>query len=465
MSIRMIPPPYKIKVVESICLPSLERRMQAIREAGFNTFELKSEDVFIDFLTDSGTSAMSDNQWAGIMMGDESYAGSKNFYHFVEAINDIYGFPYVIPTHQGRGAEHIMSQALIKKGDCIPNNLYFTTRRVHQELAGGTWCDVSVRQAKEPQSQHQFKGNIDINALKRCIKECGKEDRYIAYISMEACLNMAGGQPFSLSNLKEVRAISKEYHIPLYLDATRLVENAYFIQEREIGYRGMPVREIIREVCLLCDGVTVSAKKDCLGNIGGFIATHDEQTFQKMRELVVIWEGLHTYGGLAGRDLEALARGIHEMVNDNYVDYRVKQVRYLGERLQEAGVPIVTPIGGHAVFLDAKRFCKHLPQEQFPAQALAAAIYVESGVRSMERGIVSGQHGDEPYDGLELVRLTIPRRVYFQEHLDYVADALVSLYKKREKICGLRMIYAPKELRFFQARFEEIGRHGASQPT
>ena len=456
MDKRIIPPPFKIKMVEAIRLISREEREEAIRKAGYNTFELQSEDVFIDLLTDSGTSAMSDNQWAGMMLGDEAYAGSKNFEHLKEAIADVYGFPYVVPTHQGRGAEHIMSKALIKKGDWVPNNLYFTTRRAHQELAGGKWRDVSVKEAVLAQSTFLFKGNINIRKLRALILKAKKEVIRIPYISMEACVNMAGGQPFSMENLWNVRNISLTYDIPLYLDATRLVENAYFIKQREKGYWGCSVKEIVSEICSLSDGLTVSAKKDALVNIGGFIALRDKKVFQKMRELVVIWEGLHTYGGLAGRDLEAMARGIQEMTNDDYIAHRVGQVEAFGEQLQKAGVPIVTPIGGHAVFLDAKRFVPHITQEAFPAQALAAAIYVESGVRSMERGIVSGQHGDEPYDGLELVRLTIPRRVYTREHLDYVADTIIALYKKRAMIRGLRMTYAPKTLRFFQARFEKL---------
>ncbi|MBI5004961.1 MAG: tryptophanase [Candidatus Lloydbacteria bacterium] len=456
MDKKIIPPPFKIKMVEAIRLIPRKEREDAIRKAGFNTFELKSEDVFIDLLTDSGTSAMSDNQWAGMMLGDEAYAGSKNFTNLKNAVNEVYEFPYVIPTHQGRGAEHIMSQALIKKGDIVPNNLYFTTRRVHQELAGGKWCDVSVKEATEAQSTFLFKGNIDIRKLHALILKARKEGVTIPYISMEACVNMAGGQPFSMGNLWDVRNISLKYRIPLYLDATRLVENAYFIQQREKGYWGCSIKEIVSQICSLCDGITVSAKKDALVNIGGFIALRDENVFQKMRELVVVWEGLHTYGGLAGRDLEAMARGIYEMVDDDYIAHRVKQVEALGGRLEKSGIPIVTPIGGHAVFLDAKRFVSHVPQKAFPAQALAAAIYVESGVRTMERGIVSGQHGNEPYDGLELVRLTIPRRVYTREHLDYVADGIIALYKKRGTIRGLKMIYAPKTLRFFQARFEEL---------
>jgi len=453
---KIVPLPFKIKVIEPIRLISRDARKRAIRKAGFNTFELQSADVFIDLLTDSGTSAMSANQWAGMMLGDEAYAGSKNFTHLQNAIADVYGFPYIVPTHQGRGAEHIMSQALIKKGDLIPNNLYFTTRRAHQELAGGIWHDVSVAEAIDPQSHLPFKGNIDTKKLLAFILKAKKEGARIPYISMEACVNMAGGQPFSMANAQDVRAISKKYRIPVYIDATRLVENAYFIGQREKGYQNTPVKKIVRKICSFADGVTVSAKKDALVNIGGFIALRDEKVFQKMRELVVIWEGLHTYGGLAGRDLEAMARGIQEMTDDDYIAHRVGQVEALGERLEKAGVSIVTPIGGHAIFLDAKRFVPHIPQSQFPAQALAAAIYVESGVRGMERGIVSGQHGDESYDGLELVRLAIPRRVYTQEHLDYVAEEVIKLYKKRRQILGLKMTYAPKELRFFQARFEAL---------
>jgi len=449
-------PPYKIKMVEPIKLIARDERERAMKEAHYNTFLLKSDDVYIDLLTDSGTSAMSDNQWAGIMLGDEAYAGSKNFSNLEKAIQDVYGFPYIVPTHQGRAAEHIQSQLMIKAGDVIPNNLYFTTRRAHQEIAHGIWEDVSIDEAHDPENDFEYKGNVNLDKLEECII-----NNPVPFVSLEACVNMAGGEPFSMKNLREVKEICIQYKKPLWIDATRLVENAYFIQQREwkkAPFEGVcpTIAELVKAICFYADGITVSAKKDCLVNMGGFIALRDEELFERMRGMVVIYEGLHTYGGLSGRDMEALARGIREMVDDNHIAHRVEQVECFGKRLQDGGVPIVVPIGGHAVFIDAKRFVPHIPQYQYPAQTLSAEIYIHSGVRTMERGIISGQHGDEPYDGLELVRLTIPRRVYTTEHLDYVADTIINLYKHAKNIKGLKMTYEPKQLRFFQARFERI---------
>jgi tyrosine phenol-lyase len=455
---KVIPLPYKIKVVEPIKMTTREQREQAIKDAGYNTFLLKSKDVYIDLLTDSGTSAMSDNQWAGMMLGDEAYAGSKNFYNFEHAIQDVYGYKYVVPTHQGRGAEHIMSKILIKDGDYIPNNMYFTTRRAHQELAGATWISVSIDEAEDPENEHPFKGNIDLHKLENLIKEKGAEK--IPYMSIEANVNMAGGQPFSMENLRAVKELCDKYEISVMLDGTRAVENAYFIQQREQGYKEKSVKEILKEICSHTDGATVSSKKDALVNIGGFLACNDEDLFTEAKALVVLYEGLHTYGGLAGRDLEAVARGIYEMVDDDYIASRVNQVEYLGHRLLEAGIPIVVPIGGHAVYLDARKFLSHIPQNQYPSQVLAAELYVEAGVRSMERGIVSAgrdsKTGEERGSKLELVRLTIPRRAYVNTHMDIVADGIISLYKKRDQIKGLKMIFETKSLRFFQARFELI---------
>jgi len=450
--------PYKIKVVEPIRLVPRERREQAIKEAGYNTFLLQSEDVFIDLLTDSGTAAMSDNQWAGMMLGDEAYAGSKNFTHLVQAVQEVLGYKYVVPTHQGRGAEHLMAKVLVKPGQIVPRNMYFTTSRAHVELCGGIMVDVICDIAHDPTAIHPFKGNVDIDKLKALIEKEGPEK--IAFISVEADVNMAGGQPVSLQNLKQVYELSRQYGIKLIMDATRSSENAYFIKEREEGQQHRSVREILKEMCSYTDGCTYSAKKDCLVNIGGFIATHDEEIYEACRALVVVYEGLHTYGGMAGRDMEAVARGLVEGTDEEYLRARISQVRYLGQRLLKAQVPIVVPPGGHAIFLDALRFLPHIPREQFPAQALAAALYVESGVRAMERGAVSKGRdrvtGENIFPKLELVRLTIPRRVYTQSHIDFVADAVIRLYQKRDKIRGLRMVYEPKELRFFQARFEPV---------
>ncbi len=461
---RIIPPPYRIKVVELLSKEQMEiannreRREEAIEKAGYNTFLLKEDQVYIDFLTDSGTNAMSDNQWAGMMVGDEAYAGSKNFYNLEKAVRDVYGYKYLVPTHQGRAAEHIMSQLLIKPGSFIPNNMYFTTRRVHQELAGATWVDVSIDEAHDPECWHPFKGNVDLKKLEALIGEVGRERT--PYMSIEANVNMAGGQPFSLENLSSLRELCDRHRIPIMLDGTRLVENAHFIQRREAGYQGKSVKEIVREVCSYTDGITVSGKKDALVNIGGFLACNDKKLFLEAKAMVVVYEGLHTYGGLAGRDMEAMARGIYEMVQDRHVAARVNQVEYLGHLLLRAGVPIVVPVGGHAVFLDAKRFLPHIPQEQYPSQALSAALYVESGVRGMERGVVSS--GRDPVTGqerkpkLELVRLAVPRRAYGCADMDFVAQAIIRLYKKQKKVCGLKMVYETERLRFFQARFKPV---------
>jgi tyrosine phenol-lyase len=450
--------PFKIKMVEPLRMTTREERLQAIREAGYNTFLTRSRDVYIDLLTDSGTAAMSDRQWAAMMLGDEAYAGSENFYHLEAVIREYYGYEYIVPTHQGRGAENLMSQLLIKPGDHIPGNMYFTTTRLHQELAGGTFVDVIVDDAHDPESSFPFKGNVDINKLHRLVQEVGEE--HVPYISLEGNVNMAGGQPFSMANLNALRSYCRKHDIPIMLDATRTIENAWFIRERENGYGNKSVRNILRDICDLTDGCTMSAKKDALVNIGGFFACNDEKLYEKAKNLVVVYEGLHTYGGLAGRDMEAMAQGIREAVTEEHQAARVGQVRYLGEKLDDAGVPIVKPIGSHAVCIDAKRFLPHVDQDEYPAQALAAELYIESGIRSMERGNVSA--GRDPTTGrnrrpaLELVRLTIPRRVYTQAHMDVVAESVIDVHKRRDDILGLNMVYEPEYLRFFQARFEPI---------
>jgi tyrosine phenol-lyase len=450
--------PWKIKMVEPIRMISADARSRALIDAGFNTFLLRSEDVYIDLLTDSGTNAMSDRQWAGLMLGDEAYAGSRNFYHLEKAVQDHYGYEYVVPTHQGRGAEHLISQALIKPGHVIPGNMYFTTTRLHQELAGGRFVDVIIDEAHDPQSHHPFKGNVDLAKLERLIIEVGAEK--IPYVSLAGTVNMAGGQPVSLENVHLLHHLCKSYGISLYLDATRMVENCFFIQEREPGCSTRSVAEILREFCSHTDGAWMSAKKDSLVNIGGWLAVRDRELFDMARNLVVVYEGLHTYGGLAGRDMEAVALGIEESVQDDQVRSRVEQVRYLGNLLQAWDIPIVEPVGGHAVFLDARRFYPHLPQDQFPAQTLAAELYLDSGVRAMERGIASAgrdpQTGDHRYPKLELARLAIPRRVYTQAHMDVVAESVKAVFDGAETTRGLKMIYEPKYLRFFQARFERL---------
>lgn len=447
--------PYKMKMVELLNMSTKAQRLKAIREAGFNTFLLRSEDVYIDLLTDSGTGAMSDRQWAGLMMGDEAYAGSKNYYHLEAAVQQYYGYKHLIPTHQGRGAENILSKILIKPGDIIPGNMYFTTTRLHQELAGGTFADIIIDEAHDPQIEHPFKGNVDLNKLDDLVKKHGAAK--IPYVSIATNVNMAGGQPISMQNLHALRVYTQKHGIRIIHDMTRVAENAYFIQQREVGYEKKSIREIVKEICSYTDGATMSAKKDALVNIGGFLATNEWNVYEEARNLVVVYEGLHTYGGLAGRDMEAMAIGIAESLDDHHQHARVGQVEYLGHRMESFGIPIVRPIGGHGIFVDAKTFLPHLSQDEFPAQTLAAEIYIDSGVRTMERGIVSAgrdTQGRNYYPKLELVRFTIPRRVYTQAHMDVVAESAAAVFSKRKKIKGLNMVYEPKYLRFFQARFE-----------
>lgn len=450
--------PYKIKMVELLHMTTRVEREKAIRDAGYNTFLLRSRDVYIDLLTDSGTSAMSDRQWAGLMRGDEAYAGSESFYRLEEVVREYYGYRHLLPTHQGRGAENIMSQLLIKPGDFIPGNMYFTTTRLHQELAGGKFVDVIIDEAHDTQSSHPFKGNVDLAKLDELVQEVGA-DR-VPYISLEGNVNMAGGQPFSMQNLKALYSYCREKGILIMLDATRTIENAFFIREREAAYAGKSVKSILREICDLTDGCTMSAKKDALTNIGGFFCCNDDELFQRAKNLAVIYEGLHTYGGLAGRDMEAMAQGLHEAVMEEHQAARIGQVRYLGNKLADAGIPIGLPIGSHAVFIDAKRFLPHVEQDSYPAQALAAEFYVESGVRAMERGNVSAgrdpETGNNRRPALELVRLTLPRRVYTQAHMDVVVECVVNVFQRRKQIQGLKMTFEPEYLRFFQARFEPL---------
>ncbi len=452
--------PWKIKMVEPLRMTTPDERQKALVEAGYNTFLLRSAEVYIDLLTDSGTSAMSDRQWAGLMLGDEAYAGSVNYYHLETAIQEVYGYKYIVPTHQGRGAEHLISQAVIQKGQFVPGNMYFTTTRLHQELAGGIFVDVIVDEAHDPENLNPFKGNIDLDKLEALIKEKGPEQ--IAYVSLAGTVNMAGGQPVSMANVKALRALCDRYGIKLYLDATRMVENAYFIQCREEGYEGKPVASILKEFCSYTDGAWMSGKKDHLVNIGGWLAINDYPLFEELRNLVVIYEGLHTYGGMAGRDMEAMAIGIYESIQDDHIRARVGQVQYLGDLLRDWGIPVVQPIGGHAVFLDARKFYPHLSQDLFPSQTLAAELYLDSGIRSMERGIVSAGRdphtGQHRYPKLELTRLTIPRRVYTEAHMDVVAESVKAVYQNASKATGLNMVYEPKYLRFFQARFVPAAR-------
>ncbi|AUU90555.1 MULTISPECIES: tyrosine phenol-lyase [Phytobacter] len=450
--------PFRIKSVETVSMIPRDERLKKMEEAGLNTFLLNSKDVYIDLLTDSGTNAMSDKQWAGMMMGDEAYAGSANFYHLEATVRELFGFKHIVPTHQGRGAENLLSQLAIKPGQYVAGNMYFTTTRYHQEKNGASFVDIVRDEAHDATLNVPFKGNIDLNKLQKLIDEKGAKN--IAYICLAVTVNLAGGQPVSMENMRAVRELTSAHGIKVYYDATRCVENAYYIKEQEKGFENKSIKEIVHEMFSYADGCTMSGKKDCLVNIGGFLCMNDDDLFSQARELVVVYEGMPSYGGLAGRDMEAMAIGLREAMQFEYIEHRIKQVRYLGDKLKAAGVPIVEPVGGHAVFLDARRFCPHLSQEQFPAQSLAASIYVETGVRSMERGIISAgrnkETGEHHKPKLETVRLTIPRRVYTYAHMDVVADGIIQLYKHKEDIRGLRFTYEPKQLRFFTARFEYI---------
>jgi tyrosine phenol-lyase len=449
--------PYEIHTFERVGMPTRGEREQAIREAGYNTFLLRSADVTIDLLTDSGTSAMSTDQWAAYDGVRASVSMSDEYHRFVDVVEDVLGYQYVLPTHQGRAAEQILSEAMIQPGQLVPGNMYFTTTKLHQELAGGVFADVIVDDAHDPQSEFPWKGNIDVGKLKALVDQHGPEK--IAYVSFEHSVNMAGGQPVSMDNMKEVYEYCSARSIPVFFDATRCAENACMIQTRDSRYRETSIRDILREMMLYGDGCTISGKKDFLINIGGVLAFRDNGAWAKKAEdLLRIYEGSIGDGGLATADLAAIAQGVVEMVEDRYIQSRVQQTQYLGRLLQDAGVPIVMPPGSHAIFLDAKRFLPHLDQDEYPAQRLAAEIYVESGVRTMERGNVS--KGRDPKTGqnyrpaLELVRLTIPRRVYTNDHMAAVAEGIIAVHERRESIPGLRFVYEPKKLRFFQGRFE-----------
>ena len=450
--------PFRIKSVETVSMIPRDERLKKMQEAGYNTFLLNSKDIYIDLLTDSGTNAMSDKQWAGMMMGDEAYAGSENFYHLERTVQELFGFKHIVPTHQGRGAENLLSQLAIKPGQYVAGNMYFTTTRYHQEKNGAVFVDIVRDVAHDAGLNIAFKGDIDLKKLQKLIDEKGAEN--IAYICLAVTVNLAGGQPVSMANMRAVRELTAAHGIKVFYDATRCVENAYFIKEQEQGFENKSIAEIVHEMFSYADGCTMSGKKDCLVNIGGFLCMNDDEMFSSAKELVVVYEGMPSYGGLAGRDMEAMAIGLREAMQYEYIEHRVKQVRYLGDKLKAAGVPIVEPVGGHAVFLDARRFCEHLTQDEFPAQSLAASIYVETGVRSMERGIISAGRnnvtGEHHRPKLETVRLTIPRRVYTYAHMDVVADGIIKLYQHKEDIRGLKFIYEPKQLRFFTARFDYI---------
>ncbi len=451
--------PFKIKSVEPIHLTSPRERARYMAEAGNNIFLLPAEYVTIDLLTDSGTSAMSDSQWAGIMEGDESYAGSRNFFHLKQTVRDIFGFEHFVPTHQGRGAEQVLFNILIQPGMIVPNNTHFDTTRANIQARGGVALDLVISEGLEPTNRHPFKGNMNLRNLQKLIEQAGADK--IPLGMMTITNNAVGGQPVSMENVRATRDLLQRFKIPFFIDACRYAENCYFIQQREEKYRNISVKDIARELFSFADGFTMSAKKDGLVNIGGLLATRDPALFEQIQNRLILTEGFPTYGGLARRDLEALSRGLQEALDEKYLEYRVGQIRYLADRLLENGVPIVEPPGGHAVFVDAKRFLPHLPQSQFPAQALTVALYLEGGIRAVEIGSVmfaqkDKASGKQIYPELELVRLAIPRRVYTQSHLDYVARVIAELYERREQIRGLRLVYEAPQLRHFTARFEFV---------
>ncbi len=445
--------PFRIKVVEAIACPTREEREAALASAGFNLFNLTSEQVYIDLHTDSGTSAMSDRQWAALMVGDETYAGSRNFAHFLEVVRDLTGFPHVIPAHQGRAAENLLFSTLARPGMIVPNNMHFDTTRAHVLRNGAEAVNLAIREAYDPESAHPFKGNMDVGKLDALL---GSSEGKVPLVMMTLTNNTGGGQPVSLSNLRAVSESCRRHGVPLYLDMCRWAENAFFVREREEGQAGRSIREIGRDLFALADGATMSAKKDGLVNIGGFVATRDAALAERLKEALIVFEGFPTYGGLARRDLEAMAVGLLEATDLDYLAHRIAHVRFVAERLDAAGVPFLKPVGGHGIYLDVRRFLSHLPVEDFPGQALAIEIYREGGVRSVEVGSVMFGDGASPHNGdspLELVRLAIPRRVYTVSHLAYAADAVVRVYERRASIRGVRMTHAPEHLRHFTARF------------
>lgn len=456
---RYILEPFKIKTVESIPVTTREERERYIAAAGNNVFLLPSRAVTLDFLTDSGTTAMSDHQWAGMLEGDESYAGSENYFHLKQVVQDIFGFDQFVPTHQGRGAEQVLFNVALQPGQTIPNNTHFDTTRANVEARGGIALDLVIPEGLDPTNRHPFKGNMHIANLQKTIERVGVENIPLAMMTITN--NAVGGQPVSMANIRETKALLSKYNIPFFIDACRYAENCYFIQQREEGYRNKSIKEIARELFSYADGFTMSAKKDGLVNIGGLLAARDPGLFAQIQNRLILTEGFIFYGGLARRDLEALARGLEEALDEKYLAYRTGQIAYLAERLLENNVPIVEPPGGHALFLDGRRFLSHIPQSQFPAEALAIELYVEGGIRASEIGNVMFAHkdavtGETVYPPLDLVRLAVPRRVYTQSHLDYVVDVVCEIYRHRAQVRGVRIAWEAPALRHFTARFERV---------
>ncbi|MBN1849883.1 MAG: tryptophanase [Deltaproteobacteria bacterium] len=451
--------PFKIKVVEPIRMTTKEERVQLLKVTRYNLFKIPAEDILIDLLTDSGTAAMSDKQWAGIMRGDESYAGSRSFYRFEQKVREITGFRHIIPTHQGRAAERILFEILSQKGKHIPSNTHFDTTRANIEYHGGHAVDLVISEGKNTQSLHPFKGNMDLDKLERLINEVGPENIPLCLLTVTN--NSGGGQPVSMKNIKNTKEIVGRYDIPLFLDACRFAENAYFIKKREPGYSEIPLKKIAQEMFSHADGCTMSAKKDALVNIGGFLAINDDDFAVQARNVLIVTEGFSTYGGLAGRDLEAIAQGLDEVLHEDYMAYRIRTIEYMGEKLDRIGIPFLKPPGGHAIYLDAKTFASHIPAHQFPGQAIACALYTEGGVRSCEiGGIMFGKTdprtGEYILPKMELVRLAFPRRVYTQSHFDYVLEVIEEVFKNRECLKGFRFVYEAPYLRHFTAEYEVV---------
>jgi tryptophanase len=452
-------PPFKIKMVEPVKVRSREERLEQARRAGYNLFHVPAGHVYIDLLTDSGTSAMSDRQWGGILCGDEAYAGSKSFYRFEHVVREIFGFRHVIPTHQGRAAEHLLFSVTVRSGDVVPSNTHFDTTRANIEAAGGRAVDLVIAEASDPYAELPFKGNIDLQRVGGLIDEVGRDRIPLGMITLTN--NSGGGQPVSLENLKAYHRLLDRHGIPLFIDACRFAENAWFVREREGANAGRSVRDITADTFALAEGCTMSAKKDGFANIGGFLALRDDDLARRIKERLVLYEGFETYGGLAGRDLEAMAQGLGEAVEETWLAYRIAQVAYLGEGLRRAGVPVLVPFGGHAIYVDAASFLPHVPREQFPAQALSVALYLESGIRTVEIGgvmfgTVNPATGEKVFPKLELVRFALPRRVYMREHLDFVVESTARLLQCREDISGFELEYEADVLRHFTARFRPV---------